>query len=453
MKKARSYAAIRLIVTALIVMFVTNVLLSVFLLRKSMSTATTLVNEHMLDIANCAAASVNGDDLAALTEGSEDSPEYRDIYDTLVVFHDNTNKQHLKYIYCVFLGDDGEFYFAVDPDENANEAAPYGKKIVHSDGIYEAIKGKPAVDEKPYTDEWGSFYSAYSPVYDSGHNIVGLVMVDFDASWYSNQIVSQVGTIIFVCLGSVSINAIAILVATKKLRSNLVRLYTEMDVLADDIAYLTEDKSSDEAFGSEKKGDRISETVLKIRSLQKKIRIYVSQMKSQAFNDTLTGAGNRTAYSEKVSSLNKSIREGTASFSMAIFDINGLKSINDENGHEAGDLLIIDAAHAITGTFGAENVYRIGGDEFAVILDGKTLDEINNMIGNLDAAVKNINSEGKRKKIPLSLSKGAAEFKNDGYDSFNNVLKRADDAMYNDKSEYYKNIGGRRRSDRPQTEE
>lgn len=452
MKKARSYVAIRLIVTALIVMFVTNVLLSVFLLRKSMSTATTLVNERMLDIANCAAASVNGDNLAALTEGSEDSPEYRDIYDTLVVFRDNTNKQHLKYIYCVFLGDDGEFYFAVDPDENVNEAAPYGKKIVHSDGIYEAIKGKPAVDEKPYTDEWGSFYSAYSPVYDSGHNIVGLVMVDFDASWYSNQIVSQVGTIIFVCLGSVSINAIAILVATKKLRSNLVRLYTEMDVLADDIAYLTEDKSSDEAFGSEKKGDRISETVLKIRSLQKKIRIYVSQMKSRAFNDILTGAGNRTAYSEKVSSLNKSIREGTASFSMAIFDINGLKSINDENGHEAGDLLIIDAANTITGTFGAENVYRIGGDEFAVILDGKTLDEINNMIGNLDAAVKNINSEGKRKKIPLSLSKGAAEFKNDGYDSFNNVLKRADDAMYNDKSEYYKNIGGRRRSDRPQTE-
>ena len=43
--------------------------------------------------------------------------------------------------------------------------------------------------------------------------------------------------------------------------------------------------------------------------------------------------------------------------------------------------------------------------------------------------------------------------KNDGYDSFNNVLKRADDAMYNDKSEYYKNNGGRRRSDRPQTEE
>ncbi len=74
------------------------------------------------------------------------------------------------------------------------------------------------------------------------------------------------------------------------------------------------------------------------------------------------------------------------------------------------------------------------------------------MIGNLDAAVKNINSEGKRKKIPLSLSKGAAEFKNDGYDSFNNVLKRADDAMYNDKSEYYKNNGGRRRSDRPQSE-
>ncbi|MBR4255546.1 MAG: hypothetical protein IKQ18_00160 [Clostridia bacterium] len=53
----------------------------------------------------------------------------------------------------------------------------------------------------------------------------------------------------------------------------------------------------------------------------------------------------------------------------------------------------------------------------------------------------------------LDIANCAAEFKNDGYDSFNNVLKRADDAMYNDKSEYYKNNGGRRRSDRPQTEE
>ena len=449
MKKTNGYTAIKIIVVALIVMFITNVLLSLILLRNSMKTATTLINERMLDIANCGAAVINGDHLKTLTKDDVNTPEYQSVLNSLVVFRDNINKEHLKFIYCAYQGDDGEFYFSVDP---SFDAAPFGEKLNHADGIYAAIKGTPSVDSMPYSDEWGTFYSAYSPVRDSSGNIVGLVIVDFDASWYSNQVASQMGTIIFVCLGSVFINALALLAATSKLRHNLKRLYTEMDILADDIAYLTENKTPVEAYGTEAKGDRIAQTIYKIRSLQKKIRVYVSRMKNQAYNDPLTGTGNRMAYSERVTELNKNIKGGVANFSMVIFDINGLKTINDDKGHEAGDSIIKDAARAIIKTFGAENVYRIGGDEFAAILSSKHLDEIDYMISNLDAAIAEINKEPGRKYIPLSISKGAAEFLDDGVDDFNSVLKRADDAMYNDKSEYYKNNGGRRRSDRPQTE-
>lgn len=444
MKIGKSTEAARMILTTLVVLFISTMLLSGILLNNSMATAKALINERMLDIANCGAAVVNGDDLKVLTADSYDTPEYQSVLNSLVVFRDNIDKDHLRYIYCAYQGEDGEFYFSIDP---SFDAAPFGQKLIHSDGIYSAIEGTPAVDSTPYSDEWGSFYSAYSPVYDSERNIVGLVIVDFDATWYRNQIISELGVILFVGITSVIINGLAILWVTRKLRHNLSRLTVEMDVLAEEVAVLTEDKSAAEKENGSVKSDRVGETVFRIRSLQKKINDYISRVRSQAYNDAMTGAGNRTAFNEKMSQLNEEIANGTAKFSMVIFDINGLKTINDDNGHEAGDSIINDAASAIIEAFGAERVYRIGGDEFAAILDDATIEDVNYMMKNLDSAVERINKEKRRNTIPLSVSMGAAEYDGSADDNFKHVFKRADIAMYDDKARYYKKIGGRRRSD------
>ncbi|MBQ7700205.1 MAG: GGDEF domain-containing protein [Clostridia bacterium] len=442
MKRTESNITTRIIVITIILMFLTNVILSAILLHNTRITSTTLINERMLDIANCAAATINGDHLKVLTENGVGTPEYQSVYNSLAVFRDNINKQHLKYIYCAYQGKDGEFYFSIDP---SFDAAPFGQKVVHSDGIYKAIEGTPAVDTVPYSDEWGTFFSAYSPVYDSENNIVGLVIVDFDANWYKNQIASDMGIIIFVCAASLVINAVAILLTTSKLRRNLSRLYTELDILADDISDLTDDGTGNDDAPARPRDsrDRISETILRARYLQKKIRVYISDMKLQAFSDTMTGVGNRTAFTERIEDLNKKIADNTADFYIAVFDINGLKRINDEHGHEAGDSAIIDTASILKEICGVQNLYRIGGDEFIAIFEQVSKEEINAAFERVDTGIKEVNKTSRRRAAPLSISKGTVPFIA-GLDShFNDVFKRADEEMYKDKSSYYQSKNDR----------
>lgn len=444
MKKHNRAFTVRLLTMTVLLLFVTNAVISLILLHNSRIGAKKLINERMLDIANCASAFIDGDTLKSLTANSVGSPEYMQIYNTLSVFLNNINKDQLKYIYCAYKGDDEEFYFAADP---ADDASAFGTKIKYSDGMKDAVKGIPSVDEKPYTDSWGSFYSAYSPVYDSTGEIVGVVMVDFDANWYGRQIMSEMGIIIVVCVLSLIVNGIAVFAATDKLRHNMLRLQTELDILSDDISDLTNDKSEggDDPDGKNSHEDEISKTIYRTRYLQSKVRAYISHMKSQAFCDAMTGVGNRTAFNDLTEELNKKIAAGKADFSIAVFDINGLKYINDESGHTQGDSIIIDAAFVLKDVFGAENIFRIGGDEFIAITEHTTYDDMMKLFDMLDGGIEEINKHPERQAAPLYISKGAVTY-TEGLDyHFNDMFKRADEIMYKDKADFYVRRGEQRR--------
>jgi diguanylate cyclase (GGDEF)-like protein len=64
-----------------------------------------------------------------------------------------------------------------------------------------------------------------------------------------------------------------------------------------------------------------------------------------------------------------------------VFDINNLKVVNDKFGHEYGNKLIVSSANAIVAIFGEENTYRIGGDEFAVIIENEDDQIVKQLIG------------------------------------------------------------------------
>lgn len=104
---------------------------------------------------------------------------------------------------------------------------------------------------------------------------------------------------------------------------------------------------------------------------QTKINVY----KSLAYVDTMTRCGNRAAFDRAVNVLKKG--EGLESWiGMAMIDLNGLKQINDSCGHGIGDKIIAGAGACIREAFeGLGEVYRVGGDEFLVILRGKKLEE------------------------------------------------------------------------------
>lgn len=96
---------------------------------------------------------------------------------------------------------------------------------------------------------------------------------------------------------------------------------------------------------------------------------------SLAYSDGLTGLGNRTAYLEKLEEYAGGTTDVTQ-LGIVFLDVNNLKKVNDNQGHEKGDEMIRIASKIISDSFGKfGNAYRIGGDEFCVLMEGPSLQE------------------------------------------------------------------------------
>ena len=152
-----------------------------------------------------------------------------------------------------------------------------------------------------------------------------------------------------------------------------------------------------------------------------------------AYRDSLTGLRNTTSYKEWVSDFNKTIAEEGTSFGVMVFDINYLKEANDTYGHNVGNTLITTSARIIATTFKRSPVFRIGGDEFLAILQGKDLEEYENLIAKFEAECEDTVAEAEGASIPVSIAKGFSEFDPENDTQFSDVFDRADEEMYKNK--------------------
>ena len=108
--------------------------------------------------------------------------------------------------------------------------------------------------------------------------------------------------------------------------------------------------------------------------------------KEIARKDSLTGVSNKYAFTKAKEQLAEQIeKQEDVKFAVVIFDINSLKFVNDTKGHQAGDELIQSAGNRICDVFRHSPVYRIGGDEFAVICTGKDYKNIDMLLSRMDA--------------------------------------------------------------------
>ena len=109
-----------------------------------------------------------------------------------------------------------------------------------------------------------------------------------------------------------------------------------------------------------------------MRNRYKSVQRELTQVNILANTDALTGVKNATAYMASIESLNEEIRtKDKLHFAVVLCDVNGLKIINDKFGHDIGDNYIINSCRIICRIFGHSPVFRIGGDEFAVMITGR----------------------------------------------------------------------------------
>lgn len=188
----------------------------------------------------------------------------------------------------------------------------------------------------------------------------------------------------------------------------------------------------------------IKATTQELEAANRQLEAANRRLSEMAITDALTGIGNKAAYFERIREIDARIASGGAAFTVAVFDLNGLKQINDTRGHECGDLAIADAARALQTTFGKDNLYRIGGDEFIAVLADVSAEETARRFEALEAWLDEENRTEKAYRAPLSLSKGFAAFAPGQDAGYLAAFRRADEAMYRDKAEYYKTHDRRR---------
>ena len=152
---------------------------------------------------------------------------------------------------------------------------------------------------------------------------------------------------------------------------------------------------------------------------RKKQQAYLEKL---SYRDMLTGLYNRNRYIERLEAY-KQVQD--QQIGAIYIDLNGLKKVNDEQGHRAGDELIVRAAGTIAGIF-AEDAYRGGGDEFVVIL----LD-----VSREDFARKTEQLRRQMQENSVDASIGGVW--QASTENLENLLRRADENMYREKKHYY----------------
>ena len=153
-----------------------------------------------------------------------------------------------------------------------------------------------------------------------------------------------------------------------------------------------------------------------------------------ANRDALTGVKSKYAYVQAETELDKVIGNGTSvEFAIVVCDVNGLKNVNDTQGHSAGDAFIKSACAMICTTFKHSPVFRIGGDEFAVLLKGQDYENRLALMNTLRGAVARNRADGL-----VTVASGISEYAPGTDMRVQDVFERADNAMYDNKELFHR---------------
>lgn len=161
-----------------------------------------------------------------------------------------------------------------------------------------------------------------------------------------------------------------------------------------------------------------------------KRRDLMRQLEKMSYSDQLTGLGNRYAVERFVRNVEKK-----ASIGVVYCDITGLKRVNDESGHEAGDQLILRARDLLMDFWREYAVFRIGGDEMLVLASGIDRQSFLEQIRQMKEHMQD-------HRVVVAVG---AVWKPEATDTIDYLMTESEQLMYEDKAAYYKQMGLNRR--------
>ena len=155
--------------------------------------------------------------------------------------------------------------------------------------------------------------------------------------------------------------------------------------------------------------------------------LLLERLKVMSSTDLLTGVLNRNEMNREVDAYSNGEIGAGRSVGVVFADLNGLKYVNDRDGHPAGDKLLKDAAKALLDVFERETIFRAGGDEFTMILEGITEEELEAKVAKLKEVMN------RYEKVSFAVGSHYCDSARD----VRVALREADQKMYQDKEQFY----------------
>ena len=451
----RIFKGKRNFIIALVLLLMTNVAMGIVLIQMSKHSLREQMNGRILDVANIASSMLDGDDIEMIAGYDKSDEEYMEAFQLLRHIQNNIK---LDYIYVVRETGENNFTFVIDPDEES--PAQYGSKIESTDALVSASKGRASVEQVPHTDDWGTFYSAYSPVFDSSGNVVGIVGVDFSADWYDGNLRDRRFIVVIITMVALIIGIILSFIIASENRKRFEKMKDELKAFDEDMKKLEENvigvavkrlnalpekdnyllkMLAQDAESVVESQDENENIISRISGIHEKVERFVKFIDSNVYYDDLTNVMNKAKYKIAIKELDESIENGKGNFSVAFFDINGLNAVNTLYGFEVGDVLMRESADILIKVFGRENIYRVAGDEFIALMKEKTAEDMEKMFKQFDGCITALNSDSNRKHT-LAVAKGFDTYVLKKHDNYREVFTSAKTNMEKNKAEYYEKL-------------
>ncbi|MBR7056836.1 MAG: GGDEF domain-containing protein [Oscillospiraceae bacterium] len=293
--------------------------------------------------------------------------------------------------------------------------------------------------------EWGDDYTGLLPLYDSDGNKIAALCMDVDIQEIHSSLRAQTFTTVGVTLAlGVLFTLLFILWAD----ANITRPIEKLEAAVADFAASSHRHDDPEALvlrvpelrtGNEV--ESLSDAVLKMSqdmrdSVQKMLstQMELARLNTLAHKDGLTHVGNKVAYTNYAKDLLHKMQTQTLEYAIIMADCNHLKRMNDSYGHEKGDSYLKASCALLCNIFHHSPVFRVGGDEFVIVLTGRDYANREELLGR--AADEMRKTEENPSAAPwekISIAIGVALYRPGEDKTVEDVYVRADQAMYAEK--------------------
>ena len=379
----------------------------------------------------------------------QETDAFKTIQRQLRIVQDNNDLQCV-YLVCFDTATESTVYL-VDGTYGEDNSLPGSFDAVMYDVDHEAMKNPEngIAPDITNTEEYGWVVAAGSPVFLDGD------LVAFAAAEISmNAVMEQRNSYLVIALSALLILAVVFIgLSIYLIDRTIIRPINKLsdtsekywrsgsETIRNDFSRLqihTGDEIETLSNAMKQMEQNINEQFGKILETTQKLittKEHAEEMDRIANVDALTKVRNKRAYEEKAAQLEKGLEKGEIKdFGIAMVDLNDLKQINDRYGHDKGDIAIQKICGMVCATFKHSPVFRFGGDEFVVVVEGSDLENVDALLGQLEGEVNRNMANGALQPWERgNAAVGFAQYREG--DTLEAVFKRADKAMYARKTE------------------